>query len=195
MKRYYGKKFGHLTIIEYLYSNPNKTKKYLKCRCDCGIFCEKSWASIYNSNTASCGCMTISYNKLNAVNIGKPAHNRKPGNEAAKKELFKRYQKGALTRELSISITFNDFLTITSKDCEYCGDPPNKRFPVKLYKGNDHTRYYFYNGIDRVNPSIGYEIDNCVPCCENCNYAKSDLSRENFLLMIEKVYRHSIKKR
>jgi len=31
------------------------------------------------------------------------------------------------------------------------------------------------SGIDRLDPSIGYTIANCVPCCWACNYVKSDM--------------------
>jgi hypothetical protein len=30
------------------------------------------------------------------------------------------------------------------------------------------------NGIDRVINTVGYTVNNCVPCCFVCNKAKSD---------------------
>ena len=46
------------------------------------------------------------------------------------------------------------------------------------------------NGIDRIDSSKGYSVDNCVPCCAKCNYAKHDLSIDDFKNHIEKIYKH-----
>lgn len=41
-----------------------------------------------------------------------------------------------------------------------------------------------FNGIDRVDSSVGYIFANCVSCCWNCN----DLKSNNSLEMLEEVY-------
>lgn len=44
---------------------------------------------------------------------------------------------------------------ITSKECEYCGD--------------------IYNlGCDRIDNNLGHTMENCVPCCKECNIARGD---------------------
>jgi hypothetical protein len=58
-------------------------------------------------------------------------------------------------------ITKSEFESISLKDCVYCG----KEGP---------------NGIDRIDSNIGYEIDNCAPCCKHCNYVKGNLPMELF---------------
>lgn len=50
-----------------------------------------------------------------------------------------------------------------------------------------------YNGIDRLNPNIGYQKDNCVSCCTICNYMKHTLQKEDFLKQVEKIYDFCIK--
>ena len=45
-----------------------------------------------------------------------------------------------------------------------------------------------FTGIDRYDSKLGYTIENSVPCCKNCNRAKSDLSFEDFKLHIKKIY-------
>ena len=57
-------------------------------------------------------------------------------------------------------------------------------------KGQDKSRKmngdYIYNGLDRIDPSKGYELTNIVTCCENCNRLKSDLvSYEEFIEFIK----------
>ena len=41
------------------------------------------------------------------------------------------------------------------------------------------------NGIDRINSDKGYTIDNCVPCCAQCNHMKLDYTTEEFLTKIK----------
>ena len=36
-------------------------------------------------------------------------------------------------------------------------------------------------GLDRVDNSRGYQADNVVPCCADCNYMKGQMSQEAFL--------------
>lgn len=52
---------------------------------------------------------------------------------------------------------------LIQKNCAYCNAEPN---PL--------------NGIDRIDSNIGYEIDNCVPACAQCNYMKNDLTLTDF---------------
>ena len=51
----------------------------------------------------------------------------------------------------------SEFDSITGKACYYCGNEGP-------------------NGIDRLDNTRGYVLDNCVPCCKHCNYVKSNLS-------------------
>jgi hypothetical protein len=65
------------------------------------------------------------------------------------------------------------YCLITSP-CAYCGEIPNE-----------------LNGLDRIDNNKGYTIDNVVPCCKNCNWAKNDLSINEFKKHIEKIYHYS----
>ncbi|KKL77013.1 hypothetical protein LCGC14_2039110 [marine sediment metagenome] len=35
--------------------------------------------------------------------------------------------------------------------------------------------------------SIGYEVDNCVPCCGRCNWMKRDLTKDQFINHVHKI--------
>ena len=50
-----------------------------------------------------------------------------------------------------------------------------------------------YSGIDRVDSSKDYNIDNVVPCCAMCNLAKRNYSDEDFLKWIKRVYEYNFK--
>lgn len=103
--------------------------------------------------------------------------------------LYKYSQKNAKTRGHSYNISFEEFNTIISKSCYYCGASPktvNKN--ILKQRGDTHQPPIAYNGIDRLNPLMGYQMNNCVPCCPTCNYMKHTLQKENFLKQVEKIY-------
>ena len=60
-------------------------------------------------------------------------------------------------------ISFVNFKILIKKHCYYCNKEPNP-----------------FNGIDRIDSSKGYEIDNCVACCAVCNFAKHKLTQKEF---------------
>lgn len=86
---------------------------------------------------------------------------------------FKQYIKGAEKRNIDFNLTFEQFLTFWNKPCHYCGDN---------IEGV---------GIDRYDNSIGYELDNCVPCCFTCNKMKHSSSPSDFFSHIQKIYKHT----
>ncbi|ORZ29946.1 hypothetical protein BCR44DRAFT_47165 [Catenaria anguillulae PL171] len=45
-------------------------------------------------------------------------------------------------------------------------------------------------GVDRIDSSIGYQGDNCMPCCSACNYAKKDFQLDEFLGHIQRMACH-----
>jgi hypothetical protein len=46
------------------------------------------------------------------------------------------------------------------------------------------------NGVDRVENSLGYSVDNCVACCKICNWMKLTLSVDEFKAHVIKIARH-----
>ena len=71
-------------------------------------------------------------------------------------------------------ISESKFVELTAKECHYCG----KEGP---------------NGIDRVDNSKGYILENCVPCCKHCNYVKGNLSINDFNTWKERFVRKQCK--
>ena len=50
---------------------------------------------------------------------------------------------------------------------------------------NNEITHVSYNGIDRLDSSLGYTKDNIVTCCKICNYAKNKMKFEDFKMDIE----------
>jgi hypothetical protein len=87
---------------------------------------------------------------------------------------YKEIELSTKYRKKSFNITYEHFLEkFWNKPCNYCGDKING------------------GGIDRVDSSMGYEPDNCVPCCPNCNRMKMALSVSDFLSHIQKIINHT----
>lgn len=156
-----GKVIGHLTVIRRLKNNRFGGAVW-RCQCTCKRFCNVSQAHL-GKNTFSCGCLrkAVSSNKR-----------KKEGSSF--RALLNAYRQAARKRGQTWELSDEQFKEITSQRCYYCGAEPALVWttPSDSYK---------HNGVDRKDSSIGYTPDNCVPCCKQCNYAKRDLSVEEFV--------------
>jgi hypothetical protein len=102
--------------------------------------------------------------------------------------LYSRYKKDAKYRKICFDLSFEVFLKTTRKNCFYCNIEPYTLMDRK-YKGKSrHKEIYVYNGLDRYNNDIGYIDTNIVPCCQDCNYAKLDMSTSAFIELIRAIH-------
>ena len=69
-------------------------------------------------------------------------------------------------------LTFEEFMFYWQKPCIYCG------IEIETI------------GIDRINSSVGYKLDNCVPCCTRCNLVKLDYSMEETNRHLMRMLKH-----
>lgn len=180
-----GKRFGLLTAIKPVRLHKSKRTMIWLWQCDCGKQFERFLGGVTrrprSRNTVpSCGCERV--RKLKEQ-IAKP-----PG-ASAFNILFSAYKQKARERNLDFRLSEDEFRIITKQNCYYCGKPPLQEFTRKGMNGS-----YFYNGIDRLNNSLGYYIENCVPCCGVCNMAKNKLNSEDFLKMVESIYNNRFAK-
>jgi hypothetical protein len=156
-----GKVFGRLTVLERV-SNTGIHARW-KCRCVCGKETEVLAANLKRGNVGSCGCLS----KYRLGGIFQPLISK----------IYKQYRTGAKSRNYDFSLTLDDIVDIIFNNCYYCnGEPSNKC--VLSY---DTDRYCYYNGIDRIDNTKGYNLDNIVPCCHKCNFAKSHHTQQEFL--------------
>lgn len=79
---------------------------------------------------------------------------------------FDGYKKRAHMKGLAFEINEEDFFNICSAPCFYC---------------HRQNTYYHSNGIDRIDNSIGYIMNNCVSCCAECNSMKADMDVATFV--------------
>lgn len=160
----------------------------------CGSNYQIKYASSKKSSVRLCK-KCISKNGSDAVK-GRKAPNRLPDGEAAFNSLYGAYKRNAIKfRKVSFELTKDQFRDITKQNCHYCGRGPNTiRDPEAMKSKGKNSGAYVYNGVDRVDSSKGYELDNVVPCCSTCNYMKSDLSVDEFYKHLLKIISFSGKR-
>lgn len=162
-----GERYGRLTILEKIGTAKNGSP-IVRCLCDCGTIKDFNIGNITYPNmkgTKSCGCYKKDVHA--SKNPWLTEYNSYIGNTVKK-------------RKLLFKLNIDEFKKLCSSICFYCGSDPQSKMDV----GNN-----LRNGIDRVDNSIGYEIDNCVPCCWQCNRMKSNMFHKDFLSHIKKIYK------
>jgi hypothetical protein len=109
--------------------------------------------------------------------------------------LYRTYKTNAPKRGHNFLLSFEEFNNIISQRCYYCGEEPKEASKELLKaRGDTHQPTIKYNGIDRIDPTKDYTLDNCVPCCSVCNYMKHTQQEEDFLNQIAKIYNFRINK-
>lgn len=108
---------------------------------------------------------------------------------------FRHYKRNYGTMEIDLQT----FYTYSQLPCHYCGTEKSNYFNVYLKdkKASQTAKdgaHFYYNGIDRVNNNLGHTPENCVPCCINCNFAKSDMTFIDFQNWIKRIKEHQNKK-
>jgi hypothetical protein len=99
--------------------------------------------------------------------------------EAGLNALYYNTKASANKRGYVFELSVDEVSLLCQQLCSYCGKEPSQvlsSFPN-----------FKYNGIDRVDNSLGYVEGNCVPCCKLCNRMKYVLSVDAFKEHIETI--------
>ena len=56
VRKYMGRKYGDLTVIDVLLPDPPGSRRKVVCRCSCGQHCEKLAFSLHADAALHCGC-------------------------------------------------------------------------------------------------------------------------------------------
>lgn len=162
-----GRRYGKLTVTKHLgsrISESGRSSSWWLALCDCGNETEISAANLTDSRgTKSCGC-----------GRRRPKGKRTP-DQVARDRLLYEYRRGAKIRSFSWELSDDSFFFLTTLPCFYCGSQPKKRI-VRSFHGG----LIVYNGLDRIDNTLGYTLENVVTCCTICNRAKRDMSYIDF---------------
>lgn len=192
-----GKFFGKLFVKECLILSNGKNKQGLyRCKCDCGKYIEISGMMLVRKN--SCGCLQ------------KETRKKKHIENSLKKRSFSQltinssYYSHSHSAKLKgkIPLSKEEWLKIVVMPCHYCGEIDIKNKTTnKTYRSNfgvtltpEIEKLYEakINGIDRLDNTIGYVLNNCVPCCRQCNTMKMDYPVDIFLHKVDTIYNKQI---
>lgn len=168
-----GNVYGLLTVVERTENRIRKNEfgKIVRiesawlCQCSCGKKVEILGRSLRDGNTRSCGCRGCA------------------PDDGAFNKLYARMVCSARDRHYEWNLTKEDVRRITSQNCFYCGVSPCQ------FTGNGKSNY-IYNGIDRMDNTKGYILENSVACCWRCNSAKNSFSVSEFKDWVLSVYNH-----
>lgn len=85
--------------------------------------------------------------------------------------LFNKAKSQAVDRNLSWSITLEQYKNLRDQNCSYCSQPLP---PAGV-------------GLDRINSDKGYVLSNVVPCCSMCNSVKMHFSIKQLITHLPKM--------
>jgi hypothetical protein len=167
----------------------NSTIYTATCICDCGKSVTCKLNSLRTGKTTSCGCLRKERER----------HFRTP-ESAALHNILNRYKSGARTRGHLWALTreqYKQVHIIGSSPCVYCGAPPvNKEAVTGEVQRRAYTTEWaaaqrcLWTGLDRIDSTKGYTLENIQACCSVCNRMKLDLTEERFLAHINKITRY-----
>lgn len=164
-----GDRFNRLTCIDLDHIGKHH-RSYFLFKCDCGKKKVILGSGVVSGNTKSCGCLSLEVKKAK----------RLPSNHGEVTAIILGYKRHAKTRKYDWLLSREDVNDIILKNCHYCNSTPKN---IKTTKNS--IEGLLYSGIDRVDNDRGYESDNCVPCCKQCNRAKGEMSKNEFIIWIK----------
>ncbi len=189
LNEHIGKKINKLTILRIVKRDVNpeipesrKRRNLYECECDCGNITIIWPAKLLKGKTKSCGCYTIE--NFIKRNKSKKLHD----GESAKRSLIRSYKSNARNKGYTFNLTDDECTFLFKQNCHYCNAVPRLR-----KRHSSQSSGYLANGIDRMDNNIGYEIDNVITCCSECNYKKGAQSFTDFTNWINRLVQNANK--
>ena len=170
-----GDTFSRLTAVRLDHVGKHH-RSYFLFRCACGREKVILGSGVISGNTKSCGCLAREIRKSK----------RLPGNHGEITAVILGYKRHAERRGFKFLLDRASVERIIRENCFYCGIKPQN---IKITK-NSMEEGFAYNGIDRVDSTKDYIIDNVVPCCDFCNKSKGNKTKEEFLSWIDRVHNY-----
>lgn len=169
-----GDKFSRLTVISFSH-NDKRHRRHYEVKCDCGVIKTVQGTLLRSGNTQSCGCLSMEVKKSKLL----------PDNRGVINHIVLQYMRHAKTRGIDFKLTTGQVDALVRLPCHYCGATGQNLKKTKNCKDG-----FRHNGIDRVDSSMHYTVDNVVTCCAICNRAKRDMAQSEFLAWVKRVAMH-----
>lgn len=169
-----GKTFGTIKALSFKKQErvgPGRYHLYFNTLC---TKCNNESVRLYNKTQ----WLQSTHCKECGQNFKEPSYN----------SILQTYKQGAKSRNIPWNLSNEEFKSLITQNCYYCGTAP-------VFRTHDQTilkNKLPVNGIDRIDSSRGYEFNNCVPCCTCCNFMKHTHNQKDFLDQIIKIYNYRI---
>jgi hypothetical protein len=171
-----GRVFNRLTVLKQTISDGYSNTRW-ECLCVCGGVKTVAGSALLGGKTGSCGCLADDF-RTRRVKF-KTCY--KGPKVSGINTLFSKYKTHAKNRGHIFTLTREYFESLLFNNCVYCSDPTT----------NTQTSWvdsFSYNGIDRIDNTLGYTNENVVTCCGFCNKAKGTHDVKLFLEKISKIH-------
>lgn len=182
-----GKVFGRLLVVNLI-----KFSRYYKyeCLCECGKITKQYAQGLLKGTVKSCGCL---HKEIIKQEKTKPRKDIRTGvNASAVNTVFNTYKRNAAKRGYEFLLTKEQFYNIIIQDCTNCGTKAYQKEKVHHHK---FSPWFTYTGIDRIDNTKGYTIENSEACCTICNKAKGILTAEQFQIWINNLIEFQTKRK
>lgn len=171
---------GVITKWTYVCDAKKTFRRIVRVKCDCGVEKDVQLANIMGGASISCGlkdCKNPHNKGIRSINT---TYN----------SMFYAYKKGANDRGFTFELTIDEFKGFLHKNCYYCNSEPSSLYQIKNSKTGEVRAGIpvTYNGIDRIDNTLGYTMSNSITCCDICNKMKRDYPYEKFIKHIKKIY-------
>jgi hypothetical protein len=184
-----GRQFGYLTALRLadapVAGRTGKHKQWV-CLCECGNTCIRDSNDLKRLRRGkpvrpSCGCKN-GMQGHRVVEVVAPLDFE----AMAFRNLYLHFQKRH-RRYGGEMISFPEFSRKVMDLCFYCDEPPLNR-----HRHQDTKVAVAYNGLDRIECSLGYSAGNVVTACKWCNVMRMDQPFDQFLARIRRIHlKHS----
>lgn len=183
-----GKTFGRLSVVSFHHREWRGKKSIIHylCKCICGTEKIILRASLSRGLTTSCGC----YRKERVSKSGESR--RTDGRLMSAKQMWKNSYKDGCS--------FETFMKLSQSLCHYCDSPPSNSYNIyintsgkiksKISPDWANQSWFKYNGLDRLDSTQAHNEDNIVACCKTCNYAKREMTLDEFRTWARRLADH-----
>lgn len=156
-----GERFGIMTVLAVHERHTANSLTKWKLKCDCGNETVSTAGDLRHGRRVSCGCLRYR---------GPDGHDGISTQGAG--QAFGMLRQNAERRGLPVELTREHFDWLRDQPCVYCGAPGP-------------------NGVDRVESTQGYTLENVVPSCKKCNLRKGAVHFDELLAWMRRVIQHT----
>lgn len=190
--RHLGYRKGNQEIIEFVEYRERSNKAiypYYKVLChNCNKVHFGFYYNISDSRSSGIVCSKCS-------NITNKTYNLYTATDSQININYSNYKSKCKSKNWEFNLDKNEFKNLVLNNCYYCNQKPNQFRQDRCKNKRIIDSSFLMNGIDRLDSNIGYNLQNCVTACEDCNKAKRNLSYEQFLDLIKRIYEFKIERK